>query len=111
LEFPDFGPYAVDYTRNGRYLLIAGRKGHIAAMDWREGKLLSEIQVKETVRAARWLHNESMYAAAQSKYVYIYDKDGLELHCLRKHIEVTKMEFLPYHFLLVTAVSFSMSMP
>jgi len=94
----------VDYTRNGRHLLIAGRKGHIAAMDWREGKLHSEIQVKETVRAARWLQNESMYAVAQSKYVYIYDKEGLELHCLRKHIEVNRMEYLPYHFLLVTAV-------
>ena len=83
---------------------MGGRLGHIAAMDWREGRLYSEIQVKETVRAVRWLHDESLFAVAQKKYVYIYDKAGLEIHCLKKHIEVTHMEFLPYHFLLTTVV-------
>jgi U3 small nucleolar RNA-associated protein 7 len=29
------GPYVADYTRNGRELLLAGRKGHVATMDWR----------------------------------------------------------------------------
>jgi U3 small nucleolar RNA-associated protein 7 len=73
-------------------------------MEWREGKLNCEIQVKETVQAVRWLHNESLFAVAQKKYVYIYDKAGLEVHCLKKHIEVTNMEFLPYHYLLSTVV-------
>lgn len=84
--------------------MFGGRKGHIAAMDWREGKLHCEIQVKESVRAVRWLQNESMFAVAQKKYVYIYDKSGQEVHCLKKHIEVTNMEYLPYHFLLTTVV-------
>lgn len=57
------------------------------------------------MRAIRWLHDESFYAVAQKKYVYIYDKDGLEVHQLRQHIEVNQMEFLPYHFLLATIVS------
>jgi U3 small nucleolar RNA-associated protein 7 len=99
------GPYVCEYTRNGRELLLAGRKGHVATMDWREGKLGCELQLGETVRDARWLHNNQYFALAQKKYVYVYDRDGVELHCLKEHREVTHMEFLPYHFLLATVVS------
>ncbi|KAK2627532.1 hypothetical protein QTJ16_003498 [Diplocarpon rosae] len=102
LKLDSLGPYMCDYTRNGRDLLLAGRKGHIATMDWRDGKLGCEIQLGETVRDAKWLHNNQMFAVAQKKYVYIYDQAGVELHCLKKHIEVTNMEFLPYHYLLAT---------
>ncbi|KAH7357035.1 putative U3 small nucleolar RNA-associated protein 7 [Rhexocercosporidium sp. MPI-PUGE-AT-0058] len=102
LKLDALGPYVCDYTRNGRDLLLAGRKGHIATMDWRDGKLGCEIQLGETVRDAKWLHNNQMFAVAQKKYVYIYDQAGVELHCLKKHIEVTNMEFLPYHYLLAT---------
>src|SRR5438045_1318543 len=104
LKLDTLGPYICDYTRNGRELLLAGRKGHIATMDWREGKLGCELQLAETVRDARWLHNNQLFAVAQKKYVYIYDRAGVEIHCLRKHIEVTNMEFLPYHYLLATVV-------
>jgi U3 small nucleolar RNA-associated protein 7 len=102
LKLDDLGPYTADYTRNGRELLLAGRKGHIATMDWRDGKLGCEIQLGETVRDAKWLHNNQFFAVAQKKYTYIYDSRGVELHCLKKNIEVTHMEFLPYHFLLAT---------
>jgi U3 small nucleolar RNA-associated protein 7 len=105
LKLDALGPYVCDYTRNGRELLLAGRKGHIATMDWREGKLGCELQLGETVRDAKWLHNKQMFAVAQKKYVYIYDQAGVEVHCLKKHIEVTNMEFLPYHYLLATVVS------
>jgi len=87
------------------HLAIAGRKGHIGTFDWHSGRLHTEIQLKETARAIRWLHDESFFAVAQKQYVYIYDKDGLEVHQLRNHVEVTQMEFLPYHFLLATVVS------
>ncbi|KAI9016933.1 WD40-repeat-containing domain protein [Gaertneriomyces semiglobifer] len=102
LKLDDFGPYALDYTRNGTNMLIGGRKGHIATFDWKNGKLGCELHVKETIRDVKWLHNETMFAVAQQKYTYIYDNTGMELHCLRQHIEVNKLEFLPYHFLLAT---------
>ncbi|MCJ1472070.1 Small subunit (SSU) processome component [Lambiella insularis] len=102
LKLEGLGPYAADYTRNGRGLLLAGRKGHVATMDWRAGNLGCELQLQETVRDAKWLHNDQYLAVAQKKYVYIYDKAGVELHCLKQHIEVTNMQFLPYHFLLAT---------
>lgn len=105
LKLDQLGPYVAEYSRNGRDLLMAGRKGHIATMDWREGKLGCELQLGETIRDVKWLHNNQFFAAAQKNYVYIYDKDGVELHCLKKHREVTHMEFLPYHFLLCTMVS------
>lgn len=99
------GPYFADYTRNGRHLLLAGKKGHASTIDWRGGELGCELQLQETIRDAKWLHNNQYFALAQKKYVYIYDSAGVELHCLKQHIEVTNMEFLPYHFILATIVS------
>ncbi|KAG9233855.1 putative U3 small nucleolar RNA-associated protein 7 [Amylocarpus encephaloides] len=102
LKLDALGPYVCDYTRNGRELLLAGRKGHVATMEWREGKLGCELQLGETVRDAKWLHNNQLFAVAQKKYVYIYDRAGVEIHCLKKHVEILNMEFLPYHYLLAT---------
>lgn len=102
LKLDDFGPYAINYTRNGRHLLLGGRKGHIAAFDWRLAKLHCELYVNETVRDVSWLHNDTMFAVAQKKYTYIYDKTGMEVHVLKEHIEVNKLAFLPYHFLLAS---------
>lgn len=104
LKLVELGPYIADYSRNGRHLLLAGRKGHLSTIDWRAGELGCELQLGETIRDAKWLHNNQYFAVSQKKYVYIYDSAGVELHCLQKHIEVTSMEFLPYHFLLATVV-------
>ncbi|RMZ81156.1 hypothetical protein DV737_g2697, partial [Chaetothyriales sp. CBS 132003] len=96
----DLGPYVSDYTRNGRSLLLAGHKGHIATCDWRDGKPGCEMHVNETIRDAKWLHNDQYFAVAQKKYTYIYDHAGVEIHCLKKYVEASHLEFLPYHFLL-----------
>lgn len=105
LKLVELGPYIAEYSRNGRNLLLAGRRGHVSTIDWRAGELGCELHLGETIRDAKWLHNNQYFAVSQKKYVYIYDSAGVELHCLRKHIEVTNMEFLPYHFILATVVS------
>jgi U3 small nucleolar RNA-associated protein 7 len=94
IRLDSLGPYTFDYTRNGRELLVGGRKGHVATMDWRDGKLGCELQLGETVRCARWLHSNQYFAVAQKKYTYIYDHNGVEIHCLRKHLEVTREQYL-----------------
>lgn len=83
-------------------MLLGGHKGHLAMMDWNRFNLVSEFHVRETTRDVAVLHNYSLYATAQKKYVYIYDKDGVELHVLRNHIQPNVLDFLPYHFLLVS---------
>ena len=69
---------------------------------WSNYHLVTEVQVRETVRDVKFLHNGQFFAAAQKKYTYIYDKRGIEIHCLKDHTDVNRLEFLPHHFLLAS---------
>lgn len=103
LQLKEFSPYNIDFSRNGRKLLIGGKKGHVASMDWRLGKLDFELFLNETVNAVKYFHNDQYLAVAQKKHTYVYDHQGMELHRLKLHVENTLLDFLPYHMLLVGA--------
>ncbi|KAG8221747.1 WD40-repeat-containing domain protein [Butyriboletus roseoflavus] len=98
----DGGPYRSRYTRNGRHLAIVGNTGHVATFDWQTGAIHAELQLQETCRDITFLQDHSYFAVAQKKYVFIYDRNGVELHRLKSHIEPTRLEFLPYHWLLAS---------
>eukprot|EP00735_Rhodelphis_limneticus_P011558 TRINITY_DN4675_c0_g1::TRINITY_DN4675_c0_g1_i1::g.19575::m.19575 TRINITY_DN4675_c0_g1::TRINITY_DN4675_c0_g1_i1::g.19575 ORF type:complete len:575 (+),score=105.93,sp/Q9P4X3/UTP7_SCHPO/49.41/8e-170,BING4CT/PF08149.6/1.2e+04,BING4CT/PF08149.6/4.2e+03,BING4CT/PF08149.6/6.9e+02,BING4CT/PF08149.6/1.8e-34,WD40/PF00400.27/6.5e+02,WD40/PF00400.27/60,WD40/PF00400.27/3.8e-06,WD40/PF00400.27/8.8e+02,Coatomer_WDAD/PF04053.9/0.028 TRINITY_DN4675_c0_g1_i1:58-1725(+) len=102
LKLDNFGPYRCSFTRNGRYLALIGEKGHFSVLDWSRHRLISETHLRESCRDVTFLHNEKMIAVAQKKNVYIYDTNGTEIHRLRNHIDVNRLDFLPYHFLLVS---------
>uniref|UniRef100_A0A6I9QMG6 Probable U3 small nucleolar RNA-associated protein 7 n=1 Tax=Elaeis guineensis var. tenera TaxID=51953 RepID=A0A6I9QMG6_ELAGV len=80
---PELGPYTLEYTLSGRYMLVGGRKGHLAMIDMISMDLIKEFQVRETVRDVVFLQNEQFFAVAQKKYPYIYNRHGTEIHCLK----------------------------
>ncbi|KAK2080015.1 hypothetical protein QBZ16_002410 [Prototheca wickerhamii] len=102
LSLPTFAPYKLATTRSGRHLLMGGRRGHLALMDRYQQHVVCEVQVKESVHDVCMLHDESFFAAAQRKHIYIYDKRGIEIHCLKEHGGARALDFLPQHFLLTS---------
>jgi U3 small nucleolar RNA-associated protein 7 len=96
------GPYKIDTSKNGRYILIGGHKGHVALIEWKERKLLCEFSVKDHIADVCMLHNETLFAVAQKKHLYFYDQNGLEVHAMRNNLYPEHLEFLPYHFTLAS---------
>lgn len=103
LNLDKLGPYKMRYYRNGRYLVLGGQRGHLAAFDWLTKDLLCEFNVRESVHDVQWLHMPTMFAVAQKEWVHIYDKDGIELNVIKSMYRASHLEFLNYHFLLAAA--------
>ena len=71
-------------------------------MDHLTKKLLCEFSTNEMITDGIFLQNEKMMAMAQKKWTYVYDNTGMELHCLKQFNNVTKLHYLPHHFLLTS---------
>lgn len=96
------GPFFVAYTKNGRHMLVRNARGFLSSFDVKSLKVHFETDVKDEIRDALYLHNECLLATAQKESVFIYNNQGVEVHCIREHRHVIKMEYLFYHFLLCT---------
>lgn len=102
LHLNEYGPYGMKYDRSGRCALLYGQKGHIAILDNQTRSLQTEFYVHERVRDVTFLHNKTLFAAAQANHVYIYDDAGVEIHRLDEHNDPFCLDFLPYHWLLAS---------
>lgn len=95
------GDYCLDYSTNGRHLLLANAAGHAAVLDWKRKDLLCELNLRERVSACKFMHL-NFFALAQKNNTYVYDTQGLEIHHLDNVPEPLHLEYLPYHYLLVS---------
>ena len=100
LRFPSMGEYCLDFSRNGRDVVVGGASGHVGMVDLLRNVEKCDMQLGVRVRDVKVLHDSTMFAVAQRKNVFIYDASGLEIHRLRSHIQPFKLEYLPYHYLL-----------
>lgn len=110
LSTSNLSPYIKStYSRSGRSLLVASKKGHLAVTNWRQTTLQCELYLNETIRDATFLHNDSFFATAQKNHVYIYDSSGAQLHVLRKHHRESGILLnLPHHLLLASISAYTM---
>lgn len=80
------GPYTLDVTDDGQYLLMCGSQGHISMIDLNAYKSSFEIHLNQTVRQAVCLFNQNFWAYAGRRYVGIHDSNGVEIHNLAKEL-------------------------
>jgi U3 small nucleolar RNA-associated protein 7 len=71
-------------------------------MDCLRNTVSSELQLEQEIFDIQFLHNETLFAAAQERFTYIYDRQGVEIHCMKKHERPLRLDFLPFHFLLAS---------
>lgn len=105
LTLDKLGPYKVDFTINGTHLLLAGLRGHMANLRWKSFALEGEAQLKDKINDACFLVDHTMTAVAQKRYVYMYTKEGTEMHILSKFMNMDRLAYLPKHMLLAAASS------
>jgi U3 small nucleolar RNA-associated protein 7 len=101
----EHGPIYARHCRSGRHMLLRNEMGYLASFDVRAMKLMFEVEVRDRIRDALYLHNEGFIAVAQERNVFVYNGEGTEVHCVRRNKNVFRMEYLPYHYLLATASS------
>ena len=84
LDLPELGPYNLAFTRSGAHLLLGGRKGHLALMDWQQRHLICEVQVPGPLPSAGLPscngHMQSCWLHACQRWPSCHALDGRD-HC------------------------------
>ncbi|ELQ75269.1 WD40-repeat-containing subunit of the 18S rRNA processing complex, partial [Trachipleistophora hominis] len=87
------------YSLDGRHIILHSRSV-VAAFDCKTLNVFFERTLRN-IETSIFLHNEQ-YCAIASDTLFIYNKNGLEVHHLSHERNVRQMVYLPHHFLLVT---------
>ncbi|KAI5191700.1 U3 small nucleolar RNA-associated protein 7 [Nematocida minor] len=95
------GPYTVRYSVSGDAVLYLGEQ-EVKSVDAMKLFANSERFLGDRIYDGTFLHSSGFYALAQSQAVYIYDKQGVEVHVLRDARHVRSIKFLQDHFLLAS---------
>jgi len=69
LNLDKYGPYTLDYTRNGRFMVLGGSKGHVALIDIVKSKSLCELNLKENVYDVQYVLLLPLLACYWSKMI------------------------------------------
>lgn len=93
------GPFASRYTPSGDAVLYFGNSD-VYSVDTVKLVPHCERQIQDKIHDATFLHRHTYFALAQSKAVYVYDRQGVEVHALRTFGEIRKLAFLHDHMLL-----------
>lgn len=94
----------LDTTRDGKHLLSVSKTGKCVITEFSESASeISNFSTYETVYDAKFCYNFQRLALANKNYVKLYDEKGTLTNTLSDHKYVTKLTYLPNHFLLVSA--------
>ncbi|KAM1329570.1 hypothetical protein ACFX2H_041974 [Malus domestica] len=63
MVLPDFGPYTLDFTSSSRYIVIGGRKGHLAIVDLMNMRLVKKFQEHVAVSRLQFLDKHYLLAS------------------------------------------------
>jgi U3 small nucleolar RNA-associated protein 7 len=105
LVLDKLGPYKIGFSLNGSHLALGGLRGHFATVSWKDAALVGETQLKDKINDLTFLVDHSMIAVAQKRFVYMYTKEGVEMHILSKMANMDKITYLPKHMLLAATSS------
>ncbi|KAF6743398.1 WD repeat-containing protein 46 [Ephemerocybe angulata] len=86
---PGQGAKRMKWSQNGRHLVFISGKG----------------RNQKAARDVTFLQDQSFFAVAQKRNVFVYDRDGVEVHRLNNIIDPLRLDFLPWHWLLVAVTN------